>query len=119
MIAFENVSKAYTKEIFSVNTLAIKELSFSLEREKTLGLVGVNGAGKSTTIKLLMDFIRPDKGIIQLFNQPPNTSDLRQQVGYLPETASFPASLTILDMLRFTGSVCGISRPVLKKRSEK
>jgi len=119
MIKFHNVSKSYTKDIFSINSLALRELSFSLAREKTLGLVGVNGAGKSTTIKLLMNFLRPDKGEIQLFNQSPDFSSLRQQVGYLPETASFPASLTILDMLHFTGSVCGIDRSVLKKRSER
>lgn len=119
MIDFCNVSKSYTKEVFSVNKLALNDLSFSLAREKTLGLVGVNGAGKSTTIKLLMDFIRPDKGEVKLFNQLPDTPSLRMKVGYLPETANFPANLTVLDLLRFTGSVCGISRSLLNERAEK
>jgi len=119
MIVFESVKKSYTNELFLPANTALKNISFSVSPGRTLGLIGANGAGKSTSIRLLMDFIRPDSGLVRVFDKPPNHSYLRKKIGYLPEVASFPANLTILDLLRFTGSTCGISRFDLKNRSEK
>ncbi|MDR3629418.1 MAG: ATP-binding cassette domain-containing protein, partial [Desulfocapsaceae bacterium] len=56
MITFTNVCKTYAKEIGKRGLTALTDLSFSLDRGKTLGLIGANGAGKSTSIRLLMDF---------------------------------------------------------------
>lgn len=117
MIQFDSVWKSYPKEIFSTAHVAISDLSFSLKKSATLGLIGANGAGKSTTIKLLMDFIRPDKGAIRLFQSNPGTKQLRRNIGYLPEIATFPANLTVLDLLRFTGTTCNLPKGVLQQRS--
>lgn len=118
MIQFEQVWKTYSKELFMPQKPAVRGVSFSLEGGKTLGLIGANGAGKSTTIRLLMDFIRPDKGTIRIFDQYPSGYQLRKRIGYLPETASFPANLTVMDLLRFTGATCNMSRSVLSERAE-
>jgi ABC-2 type transport system ATP-binding protein len=66
-----------------------------------------------------MDFIRPDKGIISLLGSSPSQRLIRRRVGYLPETASFPSNLTLLDMLRFTGTTCHLPKEILKQVSEK
>ncbi|MDR3090129.1 MAG: ABC transporter ATP-binding protein [Desulfobulbaceae bacterium] len=118
MIAFENVSKQYNKELFQKVAPALVGLSFSLSYGKTLGLIGANGAGKSTSIRLLMDFIRPDSGQITLFGRPAGDLASRHLIGYLPETASFPANLNILDMIRFTAATCGMSAKDRKERGE-
>jgi len=117
MIIFQTVSKVYAKEIGTSAHIALVDLSFSVEKGETLGLIGANGAGKSTSIRLLMDFIRPDQGSIQLFHHSPSTPQLRQRVGYLPETANFPANLTVLDLLRFTGATCAVPKSILEQRS--
>lgn len=117
MIQFSSVTKTYPKEILSPAHVAISSLSFSLEKSATLGLIGANGAGKSTTIKLLMDFIRPDNGTISLFQSNPERKQLRKNIGYLPETANFPANLTVLDLLRFTGKTCDLPKKLLNHRS--
>ena len=52
-----------------------------------------------------------------LLAQSPGTCKLRQRIGYLPETANFPANLTVLDLLRFTGSTCAISNNIIEQRS--
>ncbi|MFT5698171.1 MAG: ABC-2 type transport system ATP-binding protein [Desulforhopalus sp.] len=117
MIFFDSVSKKYTKEIGAPAHNALIDLSFVVQKGETLGLVGANGAGKSTTIKLLMDFIRPTNGTIQLFDGAPNISEVRQKIGYLPEIANFPSNLTVLDLLQFTSATCGISKKKLKQRS--
>jgi ABC-2 type transport system ATP-binding protein len=117
MITFQTVSKIYAKEISAPAHTALAELSFSVEKGETLGLIGANGAGKSTSIKLLMDFIRPDSGTILLFDGAPGTPHIRKKIGYLPETANFPANLTVRDLLRFTGTTCDIPPGILAERS--
>ena len=118
MIEFSSVSKKYASEIGKSAPIALSNLSFHLDDGKTLGLIGANGAGKSTSIRLLMDFIRPDRGAIRLFDRPATDLRLRNRIGYLPETASFPANLTILDLLRFTGSTCGMTTHHWQERGE-
>ena len=118
MVTFDCVWKRYAKELFRPAPPALQDLSFSLEGGRTLGLIGANGAGKSTSIRLLMDFIRPDNGTIRLFDRPATDLGLRNRIGYLPETASFPANLTILDLLRFTGASCGMTTRLWQERGE-
>jgi len=118
MIRFNAVTKCYNKELFRKESFALRDLSFTLPEHETLGLIGANGAGKSTAIRLLMDFIRPDTGAISLFDRPATDLSLRNHIGYLPETASFPANLTILDLIRFTAATCGMAKVAWKERSE-
>ncbi len=119
MLQFQDVWKTYTKELGSPAHTALKGLTFSLGEGETLGLIGANGAGKSTCIRLLMDFIRPDRGEIELFGQRPDAPEVRKKIGYLPEVANFPANLNVLDMLRFVARSCGIGKAELQERSEK
>ena len=119
MIRFDSVTKSYSKELFKKRSLALRNVSFSLAAKQTLGLIGVNGAGKSTSIRLMMDFIRPDQGSIHLFDRPASELSQRNRIGYLPETASFPANLTILELLRFTGTSCGMTTRQWQERGER
>lgn len=118
MIHVNEVWKSYPIELGVVSRPAVSDISFIVSRGESLGLIGANGAGKSTTIKLLMDFIRPSKGTIQLFNLPPEAPVVRRKIGYLPETANFPANLNVLDLLRFTAVTCAVPKNILQQRSE-
>lgn len=118
MITLSNVSKQYPQELGSKKALALKNLSFTLHPGNTLGLIGANGAGKSTTIRLVMDFIRPTSGEITLFGEKPSSPNVRKRVGYLPEVAAFPANLKITDLIRYTAATCGIGSDLRKKRTE-
>lgn len=119
MITFDTVTKTYAKELTSAAHTALAALSFSISRGETLGMIGANGAGKSTAIKLLMDFIRPDTGSISILENSPENPEIRRRIGHLPETANFPPNLTVLDMLRFTGSTCDMTQPDIAAASEK
>lgn len=118
-VCFSEVWKTYERELGKVSEPALKGVSFTVRRGETLGLIGANGAGKSTCIRLLMDFIRPDKGSITLDDRSPADSTLRHDIGYLPEIASFPSSLTVLDMLSFVGTTHGLSKSFLAEQSER
>ncbi|MBU1406356.1 MAG: ABC transporter ATP-binding protein [Proteobacteria bacterium] len=119
MITFNTASKTYAKELTTAAHTALAAISFSVSRGETLGLIGANGAGKSTAIKLLMDFIRPDTGSISILGSSPKNPEIRRRIGYLPETANFPSNLTVLDMLRFTGQACNMVRQEICLASEK
>jgi ABC-2 type transport system ATP-binding protein len=119
MIHFKEVWKSYPKELGAKRRPAVSDISFTLAQGQTLGLIGANGAGKSTCIKLMMDFIRPDKGSITILGNSPKKYEIRNQIGYLPETANFPSNLTVMDMLRFTGNACNIPQPAIRAASEK
>ncbi|MDF1615699.1 ABC transporter ATP-binding protein [Desulfurivibrio dismutans] len=119
MIVFNGVDKTYAKELGQRAKQALRGVSFSLAPGETMGLVGANGAGKSTCIKLLLDFIRADRGAITLLGSTPKDPAVRRHIGYLPETANFPANLTVLDMLRFSGRTCGLNRGQIAAGAEK
>lgn len=118
MITFTKVGKTYTKELFQKQEPALRDLSFTLTQGQTLGLIGANGAGKSTSIRLIMDFIRPSTGSVSLFGKPASDLSRRSHVGYLPETASFPANLSVIDLIRFTGSACGMDPKIRQERGD-
>jgi len=119
MIRFSTVSKTYPAEIGSRPHTALSRVSFSLARGRTLGLIGANGAGKSTSIKLLMDFIRPDDGKIEVMGKDPRDHRARRGIGYLPEVPAFPANLTALDLLAFVGATCGMPKDLMRDSSER
>lgn len=119
IIFFENVYKTYAKQLGELSKIALSDVSFSLGRGETLGMIGANGAGKSTCIKLLMDFIRPNRGTITILGNSPRMNEIRKKIGYLPETANFPSNLTVLDMLRFTGNAGNLPRADIRAASEK
>ncbi|MDY0220199.1 MAG: ABC transporter ATP-binding protein [Desulfobacterium sp.] len=119
MIQFNQIKKTYPRQVGSKAHVALNDISFFLGQGKTLGLVGANGAGKSTSICLIMDFIRPDQGIIQVFGKHPQDPEVRLKIGYLPEKTAFPRNLSVLDMLQFVGRTCRMSKSDIAASGEK
>jgi ABC-2 type transport system ATP-binding protein len=118
MLRFDQVWKTYTPELGAEKNTALKGVSFQLSRGETIGLVGANGAGKSTCIRLLMDFVRPSKGSVEVLGQAPRVGSTRRLIGYLPEVPSFPVNLTVLDLLTFVGQTCKMTKKDLSENSE-
>ena len=76
-------------------------LSLSVARGEVYGLLGRNGAGKSTTFRLLTGLARPDTGSIRLLGGGPSDNDVRLRLGYCPESPAFPPNLTVREVMRF------------------
>lgn len=90
----------------------VSGLSLEVERGEVLGLLGVNGAGKSTTLRMIAGVLAPDDGQIRL-----NGDDLqhhperaRRGIGYLPERAPLHPELTVEEYLTFCARLHGLSR---------
>ena len=82
---------------------AVQELSLNVERGTTLGLLGMNGAGKSTTLKMLMGLLRPNGGEARIEGLEiiRHGSDLRRQIGYVPERPTVYSWMRVGDAMRF------------------
>lgn len=95
---------------------AVRDLSLSLEPGQILGLLGVNGAGKSTTLSLMAGALAPDSGSIHLNNQDflEHPELARQAIGWLPETAPSWPELTIHEHLKAHGRLRGLAGARLK-----
>jgi len=105
------------KKMFGSN-VAVDGLSFYLKKGEILGLIGENGAGKSTTLKILVGLIKPDEGRVlysgkDLFE---NLRELRKYIGYLPEYDALYDNLTAFDYLLLFSEIYGIERDVAEKR---
>lgn len=70
------------------------DVSLSLPEGSVLGLIGANGAGKSTTIKLILDLLQADEGSIELFGQDYKQPVLREEIGVVFDECCFPSELT-------------------------
>ncbi len=94
---------------------AVSDASFSVKRGEITGLVGHNGAGKTTSIKMIMGFIRPTAGEISVLGKQPGSPDVLSKVGFLPERPYFFEHLTPWEILGYFGSLSGIPSKKLKE----
>ena len=82
---------------------AIQGLSFSVKRGESVALLGTNGSGKSTTMRILCGYLPPTNGAASVagFDVVSHSLDVRKAVGYLPEDVPLYADLTVRSSLRF------------------
>jgi ABC-2 type transport system ATP-binding protein len=96
---------------------AVRDLSLHLQGGQVLGLLGVNGAGKSTTLAMIAGALRPDSGSILLhgqdFSEHPELA--RQAIGWLPEAAPLWPELTVREHLDAHGRLRGLQGASLTK----
>lgn len=82
---------------------ALQGLDLRVGAGRVCGLVGHNGAGKSTFIKMSLGFLRPTTGTIEVFSRPPGDPGAARRLGYLPEHPAFPEYLTGREVLDYVG----------------
>ena len=88
-------------------TDALAGLSFGIEQGEVFGLIGPNGSGKTTTLRILSTLIKPTAGSAKVFEVDvlADPGKVRHIIGYLPEEAGVYANLTGNDYLRFVGNL--------------
>lgn len=105
----ENLSKTFRGGVLEKDKHVLQALSFSVPKGKTTGFIGVNGAGKTTSIKCVLDFIRPDSGVIEFFGEKRLTPEIKRRIGYLPERPYYYEFLTAIEFLQFHWRLAGAS----------
>ena len=97
IIETRNLTKTFRDGI-----IAVKDLDLTVKRGSIYGLIGRNGSGKTTTLRLLLGLLRPDRGVAQIlgwdFWQAPRR--VRQCVAYVSQTQRLPGGMTLEDLCR-------------------
>jgi ABC-2 type transport system ATP-binding protein len=117
MIKFENISKSFKSDFWSQHFHAIKDLSFEIPEGSMVGFLGANGAGKTTSLKIIMDFIRPTSGRV-LFSEKLGNSKIEafKNIGYLPERPYFYPNLKGEEFLTFLGLLSELKKTEISER---
>ncbi|MEM7181333.1 MAG: ABC transporter ATP-binding protein [Spirochaetota bacterium] len=104
MIKVENLSKYYGKK------RAIHKLNFELKKGEVVGLLGLNGSGKTTTIRILSSYLIPTEGegYIDGINIFQNPLEVKKRIGYLPESPPLYKDLTVKEYLTFVARIKAI-----------
>jgi ABC-2 type transport system ATP-binding protein len=95
---------------------AVSELDFDVPRGVIYGLLGPNGSGKTTTLRMIMGILHPDEGRVRLFGSEPDRSR-RTRVGYLPEERGVYRKMRVLEFLVFLAEIRGVSRSEARARA--
>ena len=104
MIQIQNVSKSFK------GTSAIKNLTLKVNKGEILGLLGANGAGKSTTINILLGFLNPDSGNVHIndIDTSKNAQKTRKHIGYIPENVNLYPYLSGSENLDYFCKLAGL-----------
>jgi ABC-2 type transport system ATP-binding protein len=107
MIVVEHLFMKYGKK------QVLKDISFEIKEGKIVGLLGANGAGKSTTMNILTGYLRPTEGKIVICGEDivKNPLAAKKQIGYLPEVPPLYKDMKVEEYLNFAARLKGIKKP--------
>ncbi len=104
-VQIKNLSKMYK------NTLVVNNINFNIEKNKTVGLLGPNGCGKTTSIGMMLGLIKPSGGKIIIDNKNLETlkrDDILSRINFASPYIELPKKLTVRQNLEVYGRLYGI-----------
>jgi ABC-2 type transport system ATP-binding protein len=116
VIVFQGVGKTYRSLIRRQEVVALSDVTLEMRRGEVIGIAGPNGAGKSTLISLLMGFLHPTDGTVEIDGQSPRRYVEQHGVSYLTELVNLPPRWRVPEVLRRTAILSGVPSDQLKSR---
>jgi ABC-2 type transport system ATP-binding protein len=110
IVQLQNIRKVFDTKV------AVEGLSLAIEPGTMFGLLGPNGSGKTSSIRMMIGMTVPDSGSVQLFGQAFSRKQLHR-IGYLPEERGLYKKMRVIDQLVFLGCLHGLSESVARKRA--
>ncbi len=109
-VDLEKVRKVYDQKV------AVEGLTLRIQPGEMFGLLGPNGSGKTSSIRMMIGITVPDSGTVRLFDQP-FTRDNLKRVGYLPEERGLYKKMIVLKQLIFMGQLHGLAAAEAERRA--
>jgi ABC-2 type transport system ATP-binding protein len=105
MINIDHLKRSYD------DFIAVDDVSFSIEKGEIVGLLGHNGAGKTTIMKMISGYLEPDNGCIEIDfkDMKKDRQEIQRYIGYLPEVLPIYPEMTVADYLDYAAELKGIS----------
>jgi ABC-2 type transport system ATP-binding protein len=110
VVEFERLEKVYRPGLFRRPVCALRGLDLGVRRGQIHGLIGRNGAGKTTAFKILLGLLRPSGGGGRLLGRPLGDREARRRLGFLPEAPAYYAHLRAGELLDFARALSGAGR---------
>lgn len=110
-VDLENVRKVYEGKV------AVEGLTLRIDPGTMFGLLGPNGSGKTSSIRMMIGITVPDSGTVRLFDQPFSRDNLKR-VGYLPEERGLYKKMNVLEQLGFMGQLHGLGATESQRRAK-
>lgn len=98
---------------------ALDDLSFEVRPGELYGLVGPDGAGKTTAVRALSGLLLPDQGRCEVFGQSPTHADVRERLGLMPQQYSLYRDLSVRENLEFFAELNALPQRVFRTRAER
>jgi ABC-2 type transport system ATP-binding protein len=97
---------------------AVAGIDFEVRRGEIFGLLGPNGSGKTTTIRMMLGLMKPTQGSVEVLGEriSQNPEKIRPRLGYMSQKFSLYNDLTVLENLRFYGRAYGLDQDTLRER---
>jgi ABC-2 type transport system ATP-binding protein len=111
IVELKKIRKVYDTKV------AVEGLSLTIEPGTMFGLLGPNGSGKTSSIRMMIGMTVPDSGSVSLFGKPFQRTSLHR-VGYLPEERGLYKKMKVLDQLVFLGQLHGLSEDTARTRAK-
>jgi ABC-2 type transport system ATP-binding protein len=107
VIELMDIHRSFQKHFWHSPKEVLKGVSLTIRKGEVFGLLGLNGAGKTTIIKIMTGLLRPTKGTTRIFGMDVHELDVKKRIGFLPETPYFYEHLTGYEFLRFHEHLSG------------
>lgn len=118
IIQTNDLRKVYRPPFAREGKVALKGLTIDVRQGEIFGLVGPNGSGKTTTLKLLLGLIKPTSGDVSVFGRGPDDVAVKKRIGFLPDGPYFYDYLNSYEVLDFYGRLFAFSAEERARRSE-
>ena len=115
MIEVKNVTKKYGKVV------AVDNISFTIQDGEIIGLLGQNGAGKSTTMNMITGYIEPTEGtiIVDNYDMSKKPKKAKKEIGYMPEGVPLYTDMTVKEFITYMAEIKKINKKERKEKVEK
>lgn len=113
-ISVQGLTKDFRVGLAGHKLRAVDNLNLEIPRGQVYGLLGPNGCGKSTTLKIILGLVAPTAGKISILGFPSATREARSRTGFLPEAPYFHKFLTGRELVNYYARLSGVEEAKLK-----